>query len=456
MQQIPTNKKFMPLESRLEHYRKTYQLHLARLREELGDEDKAIAATVGGEFEVFGRIECDLLTSLGLGKDQSVIDVGCGCGRLSYYLRDYSAAKYTGIDVIPELVAYARRRANRSDWDFLVGDGICIPEGVAPADCICFFSVLTHLTLEDCYRYLADASRFLTPDGFIVFSFLDFTMPDHWPHFESSLSNQTDDSVVLQYLSRDTVVSWAAKLGLKVCGILDSDLLKIPISTPLKWTNGNITTGTINLGQSVAVLGRNADSVPRQVFVRLGDFPENQSARTYSEMLVSERAARAAAEEQLAKATSRDAASALQRPAGSSSLANFSTRGKISNGVAPMPAGFSLFPKDGVREVLVRGIGPSLAGFGVADPLQSLTLTLIDSQGRVVAKNSNWSVSPDRTRIEAARALTGAFPLAPGSADAAVVLSLSPGNYSVQIAGIDGATGEFLLEIYGVPAGVDS
>ncbi|HEY5079605.1 MAG TPA: hypothetical protein VII43_07140 [Opitutaceae bacterium] len=63
----------------IEHYRKTYQLHLARLAEQLGDKDKAVEAAVGGDFEVFGQIEFDLLVSLGLRPEHAVIDVGCGC-----------------------------------------------------------------------------------------------------------------------------------------------------------------------------------------------------------------------------------------------------------------------------------------------------------------------------------------------------------------------------------------
>jgi hypothetical protein len=42
----------------------------------------------------------------------------------------------------------------------------------------------------------------------------------------------------------------------------------------------------------------------------------------------------------------------------------------------------------------------------------------------------------------------GAFPLAPGSNDCAVVTSLSPGSYSLQISSGDGGSGSVLAEIY--------
>lgn len=273
--------------ARIDRYRNSYQLHLERLRRELGDEDKAIAATVGGNFDVFGQIESDLLRALGLLPDHSVIDVGCGCGRLAFFLREFTRAKYTGIDVIPELVAYARKMAGRSDWEFLVGDGAGIPGEVAPADVICFFSVLTHLSHEDGYRYLQDACRFLKPEGILIFSFLDFTIPYHWPHFLDSVGSQDDEKVMVQYLNRDTVVSWAARLGLKVCAVFDSDRFSIPISNPLRWQNGVVTTGSISLGQSVAVLSTRQDRIPSAVLTGLGDCLHSIGPGTYRDLLES-------------------------------------------------------------------------------------------------------------------------------------------------------------------------
>jgi hypothetical protein len=45
-------------------------------------------------------------------------------------------------------------------------------------------------------------------------------------------------------------------------------------------------------------------------------------------------------------------------------------------------------------------------------------------------------------------AATGAFAFAPGSADAAVVLTLPAGSYTAHV---DGGTGETLVEVYRVP-----
>jgi hypothetical protein len=45
----------------------------------------------------------------------------------------------------------------------------------------------------------------------------------------------------------------------------------------------------------------------------------------------------------------------------------------------------------------------------------------------------------------------GAFPLAAGSRDAALVLSLAPGAYTLRVSGVGGASGVALAEIYLLP-----
>ena len=76
--------------------------------------DEAMALAVGGgDYDANGKLECDLLAELGLSAGHTVIDIGCGSGRLSTQLsRRYGAGiDYLGIDVVPQLLAYARSRA---------------------------------------------------------------------------------------------------------------------------------------------------------------------------------------------------------------------------------------------------------------------------------------------------------------------------------------------------------
>jgi hypothetical protein len=63
-----------------------------------------------------------------------------------------------------------------------------------------------------------------------------------------------------------------------------------------------------------------------------------------------------------------------------------------------------------------------------------------------LASNDDW----DPTHASAFSSV-GAFALTPGSKDAAVVLTLSPGSYTAQISGTGGTTGVALVEVYELP-----
>ena len=149
--------------------------------------DEAMSLAVGGGFEALGLLERALLIQWGLGPNDYLIDVGCGSGRLAKPLSYYLSGQYLGIDVVPELLDYARTLVGRPDWRFEVAEGFRIPEQDCRADVVCFFSVFTHLLHEQSYLYLQEAKRVLKPNGMIVFSFFEFTIPVHWEVFQSAI-----------------------------------------------------------------------------------------------------------------------------------------------------------------------------------------------------------------------------------------------------------------------------
>jgi glucose/arabinose dehydrogenase/mono/diheme cytochrome c family protein len=105
----------------------------------------------------------------------------------------------------------------------------------------------------------------------------------------------------------------------------------------------------------------------------------------------------------------------------------------------------------GSKKVLIRAIGPSLAQFGVPNPLSEPTLTLrgLGSEA-VIGNNVRWGGTPS---MRAAFASTGAFPLADDSRDAALLVTLSPGAYTVQATSSDRTTGVALIETYDADTG---
>ena len=82
------------------------------------------------------------------------------------------------------------------------------------------------------------------------------------------------------------------------------------------------------------------------------------------------------------------------------------------------------------------------------DASSRLIVDLARRGATLVAQNTGWATSPDSVAIAAAAAEVAAFPLAANSTDSALLLSLSPGSYTVQISSPDNTTGTALLEVY--------
>lgn len=217
-----------------------YVGHVQGLQKRLS-QDAAMEEAVGGDFAAVGAIQSGLLRHYGLPADGYLIDVGCGSGRLAKPISAYLKGRYLGFDLVPELVAHARRITSRPDWRFEVIDHIAIPEADGEADMVCFFSVLTHLLHEQGYWYLEEARRVLRPGGRIVFSFLEFTEPAHWPVFADTLqaTKQRQIFPLNVFIDRDALPVWAEHLGMEVVDIRGA---------------ADVVAAEGNLGQALCVL----------------------------------------------------------------------------------------------------------------------------------------------------------------------------------------------------------
>ena len=96
-------------------------------------------------------------------------------------------------------------------------------------------------------------------------------------------------------------------------------------------------------------------------------------------------------------------------------------------------------------------VGPALAGYGVSSPLADPVLTITNGAGNEIAANDNWENAANLNALRSATSLVGAFAFGAGSRDAALLITLAPGSYTVQVAGVAGATGTALLEIHELP-----
>jgi sugar lactone lactonase YvrE len=129
-------------------------------------------------------------------------------------------------------------------------------------------------------------------------------------------------------------------------------------------------------------------------------------------------------------------------------LMNISTRATAGSAENTLIAGVVV---SGVapKRVLIRAVGPGLSPFGVTGVLAQPTVALYNSASQVIAQNTGWSGSADAAAIATVSAQVGAFPLANG--DSALIVTLSPGNYTAQVTGPGTATGVALIEVYELP-----
>ena len=76
------------------------------------------------------RLAEPFLDFCGCGKDEVILDAGCGTGALtSALLRRTTAARISGIDFSSAYVAHARERIAETRVEFRVGDICALPDG---------------------------------------------------------------------------------------------------------------------------------------------------------------------------------------------------------------------------------------------------------------------------------------------------------------------------------------
>ncbi len=133
-------------------------------------------------------------------------------------------------------------------------------------------------------------------------------------------------------------------------------------------------------------------------------------------------------------------------PPGSAKWSNLSTRVRAGIGDDSLIVGFVVagnIPKN----FLVRVIGPSLAPFGVSGVMPDPRFQVF-AQGSPapLAQNDDWGGGQT---LVAAFAQVGAFGLSgPASKDAALILTLAPGAYSVVVNATATNSGVALVEVY--------
>jgi SAM-dependent methyltransferase len=216
---------------------------------------EAMSRAVGGDFDALGEIEKQLLIGYGLLPEHTLLDVGCGSGRLAKRLVTYlTSGRVLGTDVVPELLEFARIGCPPS-WQFVLVEDLRIPFANREADFASFFSVFTHLLHEESFCYLFEARRVVKPGGLIVFSFLEFEY--NWDLFKEmcrAVIQEKHKPHLNMFIGRDAIQAWARQLGMTIVDIRTGTDRFIRLPEPVTQDNGERAEGNVAFGQSVCVL----------------------------------------------------------------------------------------------------------------------------------------------------------------------------------------------------------
>jgi len=208
-----------------------------------------------GDYEHTGRIELGVLLMEGLKPGDTLVDLGCGTGRLAVHVIPLLArGRYIGIDISKTMLAHARvllgervpspscsvELLQQTTPDFSLSD--------KSVDMVCAFSVFTHMEHEDNYRYLQGVRRIIKDGGRFIYSCLPMDL-------------DAAREIFKQQASLDAVERWGGVRNVTTSRDFMDTLARMAGWEPVRWYSGNEhcirlpgSTETQPLGQSVCVL----------------------------------------------------------------------------------------------------------------------------------------------------------------------------------------------------------
>ncbi|PJA27625.1 MAG: hypothetical protein CO189_06440 [candidate division Zixibacteria bacterium CG_4_9_14_3_um_filter_46_8] len=135
---------------------------------------------------------------LGLSEKSSVLDVGCGVGRLATGIIDVFGEihKYRGLDICPCYIKWCRQfiASEHPEYQFILLDmynerynktGVRADSGInlsfsdGEFDIVYLYSVFSHMVKEDVEHYVKEFGRILAPEGKVfITAFIEEGVPE--------------------------------------------------------------------------------------------------------------------------------------------------------------------------------------------------------------------------------------------------------------------------------------
>jgi ubiquinone/menaquinone biosynthesis C-methylase UbiE len=212
---------------------------------------------VGDGYDWIGDVELAVLQKSGLRPTDTLVDFGCGTGRLAVkVIPVLNGGAYVGIEVARNILDRAERNVAAAcpeppcALQWLHNPGRGFPLDDASVDMICAFSVFTHLEHEDTYVYLSDARRVIKPQGRFVYSCLPLELDYSQAVFRDEAARELGDR-------------WAKPRNVATSRELMDQVARLAGWKPVRWWRGDTARfGNAPdrrhqlLGQSVCVLER--------------------------------------------------------------------------------------------------------------------------------------------------------------------------------------------------------
>ena len=151
----------------------------------------------------------------------SVLDIGCGNGRLARFLagQQADAFRYIGVDSNPELLAYARCQAPQVRLEVIEQDVILEALPARSAQLVAVFGLLHHVPGAERRReLLRDAARCVLPGGYLVLAAWRFYEQER---FRRRIVPWPDDIAVERH---DYLLDWRrGERALRYCHYIDDE-----------------------------------------------------------------------------------------------------------------------------------------------------------------------------------------------------------------------------------------